>query len=66
MKSTGKFRRLDDLGRVMIPKEVRKELKLKECDLFEIFIDGDSVILKKHNAVSNRKIHDMSGQITFV
>ncbi len=51
MKSTGKFRRLDDLGRVMIPKEVRKELKLKECDLFEIFTDGDYVILKKHNEI---------------
>ena len=47
MKSTGIIRRMDDLGRVVIPKEVRRSLKIKEGDPFEFFTAQDgSVILK--------------------
>lgn len=55
MKATGKIRRMDDLGRVIIPKEVRKELNLKDCEPFEIFIDGDCIIFKKYNTTFNDK-----------
>lgn len=52
MRTIGQIRRMDDLGRIVIPKEVRKELNLKDCEPFEIFIDGDCVILKKYNITS--------------
>lgn len=39
MKSTGITRRIDDLGRVVIPKEIRRSLKIREGDAFEIYVD---------------------------
>lgn len=39
MKSTGIMRRIDDLGRVVIPKEIRRSLKIREGDSFEIYVD---------------------------
>lgn len=39
MKSTGIMRRIDDLGRVVIPKEIRRSLKIREGDAFEIYVD---------------------------
>lgn len=39
MKSTGITRRIDDLGRVVIPKEIRRSLKVREGDAFEIYVD---------------------------
>ncbi len=47
MKSTGIVRKLDELGRVVIPKEIRNKLDIEEKDPIEIFIDGNVVILKK-------------------
>ncbi|MNW04613.1 Transition state regulatory protein AbrB [compost metagenome] len=47
MKSTGMVRNVDDLGRVVLPKELRKNLDINVKDPLEIFVDGDSVILKK-------------------
>lgn len=47
MKSTGITRRIDDLGRIVIPKEIRKNLKIKENEVLEIFINKDEIILKK-------------------
>ena len=41
MKSTGVLRRIDDLGRIVIPKEIRKTLRIKEGDPLEIFTDKD-------------------------
>ena len=52
MKSTGIIRRIDDLGRVVIPKEIRKNLNIKENDSLEIFIDGENIILKKYSNLS--------------
>ena len=47
MKATGVVRRIDDLGRVVIPKEIRKTLRIKEGDPLEIFTDKEvEVILK--------------------
>jgi transcriptional pleiotropic regulator of transition state genes len=47
MKSTGIVRRLDELGRVVIPKEIRNKLDIEEKDPIEVYIDGNSIILKK-------------------
>lgn len=55
MRTTGEIRRMDDLGRVVIPKEVRKELNLRKYDNFEIFIDDDCIIFKKYNTTFNGK-----------
>ena len=52
MKSTGVVRRIDDLGRVVIPKEIRKTLRIKEGDPLEIFTDREGqVILKKYSPI---------------
>ena len=52
MKATGVVRRIDDLGRVVIPKEIRKTLRIKEGDPLEIFTDKDGqVILKKYSPI---------------
>ena len=53
MKATGIVRRIDDLGRVVIPKEIRRTLRIREGDPLEIFTDRDGeVILKKYSPIS--------------
>lgn len=53
MKATGIVRRIDDLGRVVIPKEIRRTLRIREGDPLEIFVDRDGeVILKKYSPIS--------------
>ena len=47
IKETGIFRRIDDLGRVVVPKEIRRNLGIEEGDALEIFTDDDCVIFKK-------------------
>lgn len=47
MKSTGIFRRIDTLGRFVLPKELRKSLDINQNDYLQIFLDGDTIILKK-------------------
>lgn len=49
MKSTGIVRRLDELGRVVIPIELRRSLNIQEKDAMEIYVDDDRIILKKYN-----------------
>ena len=52
MKATGVVRRIDDLGRVVIPKEIRKTLRIKEGDPLEIFTDKEGeIILKKYSPI---------------
>ena len=52
MKATGVVRRIDDLGRVVIPKEIRKTLRIKEGDPLEIFTDSEGgIILKKYSPI---------------
>jgi len=48
MKSTGIVRRMDDLGRVVIPIELRRTLDIAEKDPLEIYVDGNKIILKKY------------------
>jgi len=48
MKSTGVVRKVDDLGRVVIPKELRGSLDIKPQDPMEIFVDGKRLVLSKY------------------
>lgn len=52
MKATGIVRRLDDLGRLVIPKEIRKQYRLKEGDSIEFFIDNDKIVIEKFDVMS--------------
>ena len=48
MKATGITRRLDELGRVVIPIELRKQFRISTKDPIEIYVEDDAIILKKH------------------
>lgn len=48
MKSTGIVRKVDELGRVVLPIELRRNLDIQEKDALEIFVDSDKIILKKY------------------
>ncbi|MGM8365520.1 AbrB/MazE/SpoVT family DNA-binding domain-containing protein [Virgibacillus sp. W0181] len=50
MKSTGIVRRVDELGRVVIPIELRRSLGIEEKDAMEIYVEDDKVIFKKYTA----------------
>lgn len=50
MKSTGIVRKIDHLGRVVLPIELRRTLNIAEKDALEIFVDGEQIILKKYKA----------------
>ena len=53
MKATGIVRRIDDLGRVVVPKEIRRTLRIREGDPMEIFTDREGeIILKKYSPIS--------------
>ena len=49
MKATGIIRRIDDLGRVVIPKEIRRNCNIREGDPLEIFLQDGAVVLRKYN-----------------
>lgn len=54
MKATGMVRRIDDLGRIVIPKEIRRTLRIRENDPLEIFTDREGeVILKKYSPIGD-------------
>lgn len=50
MKSTGIIRKVDELGRVVIPIELRNKFEISEKDPIEIYVDGSSIILKKYES----------------
>lgn len=52
MKATGIVRRLDDLGRLVIPKEIRKQYRLKEGDSIEFFIENERIVIQKFDVLS--------------
>ena len=61
MKATGIVRRIDDLGRVVIPKEIRRTLRIREGDPLEIFTDTDGmVVFKKYSQIG--ELSDFAGQ----
>ena len=53
MKTTGVIRRIDELGRIVIPKEIRKSLRIKNGESLEVYLDGDSIILKKFSQIES-------------
>ena len=61
MKATGIVRRIDDLGRVVIPKEIRRTMRIREGDPLEIFTEGGGeVIFKKYSPIG--ELSEFSGQ----
>jgi len=76
LKATGIVRRIDDLGRVVIPKEIRRTLRIREGDPLEIFTDREGeVILKKYSPIGELSdfaaqyadsLHKTSGHITCI
>lgn len=48
MKSTGIVRKVDELGRVVLPIELRRTLQIEKKDPLEIFVDGESIVLRKY------------------
>lgn len=55
MTSSGIVRRIDELGRIVIPKEVRRALKIKEGDPLEIFRDNDKLVLAKYAPADDKQ-----------
>ncbi|MGN0973360.1 MAG: stage V sporulation T C-terminal domain-containing protein [Bacilli bacterium] len=53
MKTTGVVRRIDDLGRIVIPKEMRRTLRIRDGESLEIFVDEDFVALKKYSPLND-------------
>ena len=76
MKATGIVRRIDDLGRVVIPKEIRRTLRIREGDPLEIFVDREGeVILKKYSPIGELgdfaqeyadSLHQSTGHIAII
>ena len=62
MKSTGIVRRIDELGRIVIPKEIRNNLRLRSGENIEIYTDNDSIIMKKFSIVN--RISDLAQELT--
>ena len=50
MKSTGITRKIDELGRIVLPIELRKKMGIEQKDPIEIYVDGDMIILKKYES----------------
>ena len=48
MKSTGIVRKVDELGRIVLPIELRRTLDIAEKDALEIYVDGETIVLKKY------------------
>ncbi len=68
MKTTGVIRRIDELGRIVIPKEIRRNLGIRDGENIEIFTDETSIILKKHSRIASyseiiNKIGDLTNNI---
>lgn len=49
VKHTGITRKVDELGRIVLPIELRRSMDIEEKDALEIFVDGDKIILKKYD-----------------
>ena len=55
MKATGVVRRIDDLGRIVVPKEIRKTLRIREGDPLEIFTDKEGEIIIYNRKFAKKK-----------
>lgn len=76
MKATGIVRRIDDLGRIVVPKEIRRILRIREGDNMEIYTDGEGgIVLKKYSPIGEmghvavqyaETLSQVSGQIAII
>lgn len=75
MKSTGVVRRVDDLGRIVIPKEIRRTLRIRDGESLEIFVDREIIALKKFSKMTDMDeiskqlvdiINSVTGQSVFI
>lgn len=75
MKATGIVRRIDELGRVVIPKEIRRTLRIKDGDPLEIFTERDELMLKKYSPIAAlekfsegtaRSLSELSGHLAVI
>ena len=75
MKATGIVRRIDELGRVVIPKEIRRTLRIKEGDPLEIFTERDELMLKKYSPIATlegfsestvKSLNQLSGKLAVI
>lgn len=57
MKATGVVRRIDDLGRIVIPKEIRRNLRIRDGESLEIFVDNNNIVLKKFSIMRNIDVY---------
>ncbi len=67
MKSTGIVRKVDELGRIVLPIELRRTLDIGEKDVLEIYVEGSSIILKKYEPScifcgNDRNVADFKGK----
>ena len=58
MKSTGVVRKIDHLGRIVIPKEIRKNLKIRDGENLEIYVEGETILLEKASSMNG--FHELS------
>ena len=68
MKSTGIVRKVDELGRIVLPIEMRRTLDIAERDALEIYVDGEDIILRKYNpscvfCSKSKDVIEFSGKI---
>ena len=56
MNQTGIIRKIDELGRIVLPKELRKHLNINSGDDFQILLDGDKIILEKYSYLKNYEV----------
>ena len=61
MKATGVVRRIDELGRIVIPKEIRKNLRIKDGTNLEIFIDNNNIVLSKFSEI--KELGDIASKL---
>ena len=67
MKSTGIVRKVDELGRIVLPIELRRTLNIELTDPVEIYVDGQSIVLRKHEPTcvfcgSSKKVTSFKGK----
>lgn len=60
MKDTGITRRIDELGRIVIPRELRKILRIKDGDPLEFYSNNEEIIIKKYSPIANIEMHAQS------
>ena len=64
MKTTGVVRKIDDLGRIVIPKEIRRTLKIREGESLEIFVEDETITLRKYSSMED--LEEVSQKLTEV